>query len=93
MKISSQGLGWKSTKTGEVETVEGSLISKANWLQLGPEKYEVELGLKGGAAVKFDGFKQQVRRRKKFSFLVEQHSYSKKGFFSVAESFERQLFC
>jgi hypothetical protein len=59
--MSAHGLGWKS-KAGASETVDGSLIVGATWTRLGARIFQLELSMKGGASIKFDGFREQVSR-------------------------------
>ncbi|GAM21937.1 hypothetical protein SAMD00019534_051120 [Acytostelium subglobosum LB1] len=58
LKINSAGLAWK-TEAGRSETVTSEDVDKASWIRLTPKLYQLNLAMKGGSIVKFDGFREQ----------------------------------
>ncbi len=59
LKINANGIGWK-TKTGASEVIDGSSIVGAKYMQTTPTGFQVELKMKNGNLMKFDGFKAAV---------------------------------
>ncbi len=50
-----EGFAWKS-RTGATDLVEASQLTGANWGQTSPKSYQLELLLKRGGKIKYDGF-------------------------------------
>ena len=57
--MNEDALAWQS-KSGKQEAVLAKDIRSANWVPIG-RAFQLKLGLRGGATIKFDGFRQQVR--------------------------------
>ncbi|KAN0023828.1 hypothetical protein ACTFIV_008215 [Dictyostelium citrinum] len=74
LKFTTNNITWKS-ESGKSETVSSTDIKKANWTRVTPRIFQLILSIKGGATVKFDGFKEQdyevVRK-----FLADQYNVS-----------------
>jgi len=58
IKINNHGIGWKN-KAGASETFEGSNIESASWIKILRSMWELEIILKNGSVIKFDGFREQ----------------------------------
>ncbi|EFA86245.1 structure-specific recognition protein 1 [Heterostelium album PN500] len=58
LKINVSGLAWKS-EAGRSETVTSEDIQNASWIRVTPKLYQLNLAVKGGTQVKFDGFREQ----------------------------------
>ncbi|EGG19873.1 structure-specific recognition protein 1 [Cavenderia fasciculata] len=57
LKMNNVGLAWKS-EAGRSETIQSSEIEAAGWTRMTPKIYQLNLKMKGGASVKFDGFRE-----------------------------------
>eukprot|EP01119_Soliformovum_irregulare_P009618 TRINITY_DN230_c0_g3_i1.p1 TRINITY_DN230_c0_g3~~TRINITY_DN230_c0_g3_i1.p1 ORF type:complete len:617 (-),score=253.70 TRINITY_DN230_c0_g3_i1:128-1978(-) len=72
-KMNASGLGWKGKSSKEM--VERSLLLSAIWIPLSSNRNRLELQLKGGASMKFDGFKnndaERLRQSLKENFEVD----------------------
>ncbi|EGC33185.1 hypothetical protein DICPUDRAFT_95110 [Dictyostelium purpureum] len=84
LKLTQTGLGWKS-EGGKNEAITPSDIRKANWIRVTPRVFQLNILIKGGANIKFDGFREQdyesIRKfvLENYSQTLEQLELSTKG--------------
>ncbi|KAJ7554222.1 hypothetical protein O6H91_06G131700 [Diphasiastrum complanatum] len=66
LKIHPGGFLWKKSGGGKVVEVAKGDISSLNWTRV-PKGYQLAIRLKAGSNVKFNGFREQVRAKSRFS--------------------------
>ena len=59
LKLSKQGVFFKSIKTGKVEQVHVEDLAETNWLRVA-RGHELKLRLQNGSIFKYDGFQESV---------------------------------
>lgn len=62
LKLVPECIAFKSTKSGQVQQFNTSDIKSLGWMRVA-KGYELKVFLQSGKIVKFDGFKEAVRKR------------------------------
>ncbi|XP_022102132.1 FACT complex subunit SSRP1-like [Acanthaster planci] len=74
LKLSRQGVYFKSNKTGKVEQVQVEDLAETNWLRVA-KGYELKLRLQNGTIFKYDGF-QESDQEKLTEFIRNNYNLS-----------------
>lgn len=61
LKIQSNGIFFKSSKSGEIVQINDTDVSNLEWMRVA-RGYEVKVVSNNGSVTKFDGFKESVSR-------------------------------
>ena len=84
--MTPKGIGWRSSSSGASETIDAPSLSAANWIRTG-KHFQLEVIVKGGTNIKFDGFREQVNLSQTLSKTNSRSNKKKQDFESLNKYF------